>query len=373
MVLNNKILAKIIVVLLGIKTMLSTSRIYNGDFLENILLVASILFTIIFIIIGKYKIKEILIIALLGVIMTYTAIQCNNYSILMTYIVLVLCRELKISEFIRIDFYLKIILIIMQISYILLIMIINPRAIVFTYDNRFDFFTLHPNIFSMVFIGLVLDWIWLNYKRLNIKNMTFINIASICFYYFTKTDALIVIIILLDIFLGIKLIFNIGDLFVFLMSKYGIIGMVMAVAGVLYGYYREVDWVEDILRYWDVILSRRLSMIAYAFNTYNPTIFGQEFSGTTEYNVQYQVLGFNFDNLYMTLILGFGIIYIIMIMVSFWHLANMKIYRVNLFLMIFLLYGFVESQIILVYYIPTLVLVAGLIYKERKKELFEMA
>lgn len=373
MVLSKNKLAKIVVVLLGIKVMLSTSRIYNNDLLENVLLVASILFTIIFIIIGKYKIKEILVIALLGLIMTYTAIQCNNYSILMTYIVLVLCRELKISEFIRIDLRLKEILIIMQLIYVFVLYIINPREIVFTYDNRFDFFTIHPNTFSMVFIGLILDWIWLNYKKVNIKNMALINAVSICLYYFTKTDALIVIIILLDVFLGIKLTLNIGDLFVYLMSKYGITGMILAVAGVLYGYYKEVDWLENILRYLDVLLSRRLSMIAYAFKTYGPTIWGQEFSGTTEYNVQYQVLGFNFDNLYMTLILGFGIIYIIMIMFSFWHLANMKIYRVNLFLMIFLLYGFVESQIILVYYIPTLVLVAGLIYKERKKELLEIA
>lgn len=372
MVLNKNVLAKIVVILLGMRGILSTSRIYNNDILENVLLIISVFFTIVFIIIGKYKLKEIFIVALLGIIMIYTSIQCSNYSILITYIVLVMCRELKISEFIRIDFWLKIILIFMQIVYILLLVIINPRAIVFTYDNRFDFFTLHPNVFSMIFIGLVLDWIWLNYKRVNIKNMAFINVISLCLYYFTKTDAIIVIIILLDIFLGMKLTFNIGNLMVFLISKYGIIGMVLAVAGVLYGYYKEVDWVEDILRYLDVLLSRRLSMIAYAFNTYRPTILGQEFSSTTEYNFQYQVLGFNFDNLYMTLILGFGIFYLIMLMFSFWHLANMKIYKVNLFLMIFLLYGFVESQMVLVFYIPTLVLVSGLIYKERKKELLEI-
>lgn len=372
MVLNKNILAKIVIVLLGIKVMLSASQIYNNDTLENVLLIVSVFLTIIFIISVKYKIREILIITLLGMIMLYTAMKCNNYSILITYIVLIMCHELKISEFIRIGFRLKEVLIFMQIAYTLLLLVINPKAIIFTYDNRFGFFMKHPNVFSMVFIGLILDWIWLNYKRLNIKNMALINVASICVYYFTKTDALIVIIILLDVFLGMKLRFNIGDSIVFLVSKYGIIVMIMAVVGVLYGYYKEVDWAEDILGYFDVLLSRRLSMLAYAFNTYQPTLFGQVFSGASEYNVQYQVLGFNFDNLYMTLILGFGIFYLIMIMISFWCLANMKIYRVNLFLMIFLFYGFVESQMVLVYYISTLVLVAGLIYRERKKELLEI-
>lgn len=344
---------------MGVKALYSISQIMYLDIIDNILLILGMIFVVLSILYSKYKLRELFLIVIITAIMLYSSFRCHDYSLLLTYFSILMVKNIGLNKFFRLCFQLDLWFLVIHIGYSVIVKFFTINSISLS-NGRFSFFTSHPNIFSMVFLGCALCWIWLNFEIITFNQLLFWTIAMLFVFMFTKTDVLIALMLLLDV----SLIYRNKTQFraaIFKMSaQWGLVIILtfLLVARIIFSIAdnQNLYLLVFILNKLDLILSKRLSMIAFAMHEYNLTFFGQEFSASTEYSIQFQVLGYTLDNCFINLLLHYGAIYLFIIFISFWLLARKNEYKINLFITIFLLYGMVETQIVFVYYCPVLIL-----------------
>lgn len=95
----------------------------------------------------------------------------------------------------------------------------------------------------------------------------------------------------------------------------------------------------------DNLLSGRVILGTYAYDTWGLSMFGQNIDYSTPTNLVYNIAGFTFDNVYTYLMMQLGFIYIVIISVLFAILARRSNNKVNIFIILWGLYGIIETHV----------------------------
>lgn len=349
--------------ILIIKTLCGISKIFYNNIIDNILMVVGVGFAVMIMFKEKYTLKRFVFIFGLGIIIMASCYYSGVYSLGISYLVIALCANKNVEEFIRVLIKTQIAFLTFHVLYsAILILKGNIGMVYMNYSNgiRFSFAMTHPNVFSLLVVSILIEWIWLNSVQLNKQAYFACCIICVITYCFTKTDAVLIVIAFLILYSCannvklIQLIFNMSARVIFPMLSIFII--------ILSNIYKIANGKIGIFVKWlDVILSRRIAMAAFAAEMNPLRLFARQIKYYTgEYNFTYGLNGFNVDNVYLAFMYNYGLIYIILISIAFYILARKNDYRISFLIVLFSAYGFVESQVMLVTMFPCLLVIAFL-------------
>lgn len=351
--------------LIGMKELLPLSRIVSVTQLDNVLVVLIIILVFLTLLFNNYTKKLFFLIGLVSVIVLYSAIRCSDFSILLTVFSILMMKNKRLDEFFVLALRFNVVFLAIHILYSLYSLIFFPNRIVLTY-GRFSFFTVHPNVFSLVFLGAVMCYIWLYFDSISVVKLLLLNMSVLLVHAVTKTDALIVMIIFFNFAIMVRKLW-IQKIFKFV-AMYGTVLSVLFIGSIKLIFNSNLVKLKVLYYQLDLLLSRRLAMIAYSLSEYRITFFGQPYIASAEYSSQYDVIGYTLDNCFANLLIHYGAIYILIIIVAFYILGEKNDYKINVFIIAFIMYGMVESQILYVFCCPVLILIADLIYNNYKSE-----
>ena len=208
----------------------------------------------------------------------------------------------------------------------------------------FNFGFSHPNVAAAMLFNIMIMWIWLSYNELKPQIYLKLGIFSFVVYFFTGART-ILIVGLITIFLVMiskseKKWINEGLAFVS--------GWIVPVLSLAF-WYTTVNYKSSgsIIKIIDTFMTGRLKLGAYAYEHYGFTLFGQVVEKGTRfgYDALWNMSKFStFDNLYTKLMINNGIIWLVIIAVSFFCLSRRKNNITNCMIIIWAIYGISEGH-----------------------------
>lgn len=331
---------------LVIKTVLSASKIIPySDFMDTVLAAAGALCMILSIIMQQYKVKVLLIYAMLIGITAYNAIITGNNALAVTIITCLAIRKTDLKTYIRFIFKLQSTLVICHTIVAIIGSMIGTFNIVQNIGGitRYDFGTLHPNSFAALAFNLTIMWIWLNWDRIKARHIVFMICSSGILYYFCKTRTNFIAMLAV---IGFVFVCGVKHKFVRLVEEVAtviipLLSIAMGVAIILYANGNRIVLLLN------EVLNARISLGAYALAHYSFTLFGQNmaslYTGTT-WDPVWQLNGFTFDCIYTYMLVNQGIIWLILLTILFAKLAKRKNPKDNVAIIAWALYGVTEVQ-----------------------------
>ncbi len=207
-----------------------------------------------------------------------------------------------------------------------------------------DFGFSHPNVAAAMLFNIMIMWIWLSYDELKPQIYLKLGIFSFAVYFFTGART-ILIVGLITIFLVMiskseKKWINEGLAFVS--------GWIVPILSLAF-WYTTVNYQSSgsIIKIIDTFMTGRLKLGAYAYEHYGFTLFGQVVEKETRfgYDALWNMSKFStFDNLYTKLMINNGIIWLVIIAVSFFCLSRRKNNIMNCMIIIWAIYGISEGH-----------------------------
>lgn len=195
----------------------------------------------------------------------------------------------------------------------------------------------HPNTFSCLLTNVLLMWMWMNYDRLTPSHILMQILIALFFYSFTGTRTLLITIIL---FAALLCYVKVGKKDLHLMVRFLI---PIAVAGHLIAMMLYMNG-HPIALLLNKLLSTRIKLGAYWYTHRGISVFGQNLFGIKAiWDEVWQLAGeVTFDNIYTFLMINIGMIWLVVLGVCFYRVSFLKNAKVNLFLMMWALYGVTE-------------------------------
>lgn len=353
---RNLKISNLVLILLGLKVLYYTSTISYYSIIDQILLVCGCALGAVYIIVYyRMSLKTCFIIGIVSTILLISSVISKNASLMISWLTIIIIKDKPINEFIKLSFFMKVLFIITHLLYSLLIFFINPNSLLIQYSDgiRLSFFTSHPNVFSSIVMWTVMEWLWLKFDKIKFKDIITFIIITILTYACTKTDATIFICL---IFIALFVMYKCGYCNILCkISKWIMPFLMMITFGMVNLFNTTSINMLKIISFLDKVLSRRISASAYAKSIYNYTMFGQVMDlSSIGWSDTYQLSGIILDNLYISVAFRIGIIILILISISFYKLSNLNKGQLSIFIIMFCVYGLIETQGLIIYYCFTL-------------------
>lgn len=332
--------------LLVIKTVFSASKIIPySDFMDTFLAALGALCMILSIIMQQYRVKVLLIYAMLIGITAYNALITGNNALAGTIITCLAIRKTDLKTYIRFIFKLQSVLVICHTIIAIIGSMIGTFNIVQNIGGitRYDFGSLHPNSFAALAFNLMIMWIWLNWDKIKARHIIFMILGSGILYYFCKTRTNFIAMLAV---IGFVFVCGVKHKFVRLIGEIAtvIIPLLSVAMGVAIILYVTGNRIVLLL---NKVLNARISLGAYALAHYSFTLFGQNmaslYTGTT-WDPIWQLNGFTFDCIYTYMLINQGIIWLILLTILFAKLAKRNNPKDNVAIIAWALYGVTEVQ-----------------------------
>lgn len=351
--------------LLTLKSLYGFSLLYYNEIIDNILLIVALGFGVLTIFNKGYTVNQLFYYIVIGICLFVSCAMAGQWYLLITYVSILLIADTMIDSAIRVIYHTQLAFLIVNMMLSIPFYSINKDLVVTNYygDIRWHFMLNHPNVFSMVCTAITLEWLWLNWKSINLKKIVVCCILNFMCYHFTRTDVTLPLIIVSMIALidnkYLKKLYE-------LIAKYGIIVVTGISFFLTYIYSNNLGTISIFVKWLDVKLSRRIAILAMTMSMNRIHLFARGMNIFEGYNERFQTFGVKaIDNVYFTLIYNYGFIYIILLSVVFFLLARQHNDKMNMYLVVFVLYGFIEGQIVISVIFPTLLLASFLISKKR--------
>lgn len=238
-----------------------------------------------------------------------------------------------------------------------------PYLVNVKYSNniiRYDMFCGdHPNFAGRYWIFAVIAWFSLYYEKLNWRKWLVLFSLTGIVYYFIRSDALLLVLVIYILWVFRKRKTIIISLRFF--ARYGIAFMLLISCASLW--MKANPYLKEIYILLDLASTGRLTFTDIALHDNNVSLFGKEFiqgMQTANSQVLYYV-----DNAYIYALLFYGAIYILILAVMIYLAAPKMNYKSLICITIFLLYGLIENGIFDVVAIVPLILVAESLYMRK--------
>lgn len=352
--------------ILVVKTMFSASKIvpYN-ELADTILSVMGALSLIVSVIMQQYKIKTLLLYAMLIGITVYNAMVTGNNALAVTVIVCLAVRKTDLTNYIKFIFKIEGLLLICHTTIAVAGYLFGLFDIVQIIGgvSRYNFGMQHPNSFAALAFNLMIMAIWLRWDKIKMRHIVFVIFEASVLYIFCKTRTSFVAMMII---IGLVLICGVWHRSERFVEKiaYIIIPLLtvsMAVAVILYAKGNSVVLLLN------EVLNARISLGAYALAHYQFTLFGQNmttlYTGTT-WDPIWRLNAFTFDCIYTYMLINQGIVWLIILTVLFAKLAQRKNTKDNVAIVAWALYGVTEVQGLNCFSCMPIILLAKLFRKE---------
>lgn len=329
--------------LLVIKSLGGSSRILpiEQNF-DTILSLLGTLFFIMNILSAKYPLKTLLQYVAIVLLGMYTSMQVGNVSIFITIATILAIRKERFDEVIRFIYLCEVGFLFVHTLYMIVYALFFSTNVLFTLvngDMRFNFGFGHPNVAAIILVNLFFMWAWINYNNIRKKQLLAILLIEIATYLLTnsRTALLITIVFLLLLYFGKvvngkHLLTRIGASFLF-----PVLGVIMwlLVIGYLNGNLISIAINQ--------ILTSRIKLGAFAVDRFGYSLFGQDLSHfSMVWDSAWGLNTFTFDNIYTYTMVNVGIVWLVLCAILFSKLAWNKNVKVNIFIIVWALYGITE-------------------------------
>ena len=339
----------------------------NSVFLYTIYLISICILIILFLYEILYKNRKIKISILIFLIIVFilsiiSSICINNTIMLRTFLFICAFRNIKFDEFIKCDLIIRI-----SSAVILFILynldLTNPvnafRGDAFRYSFGFH----HPNKFGLCMMLICMEITYLYFKNPDKKNkwlvIIFLSIISFIVSYFADSRASFIMMIFCIVLLIINKkfwikIINLKFIKFFVKNLFLILTIVSFGLTILYKY--DIPVINGI----NELSSYRLYWGDKYLKNYNVNLFGNKLMLFEEEKIIDSKIYFTLDNNYVYFTLQCGIVFLI-VMIFLFKKTLKKLYETNkyesiVFLVLYIVYGFMESTLLKFYYNPFLLL-----------------
>lgn len=254
------------------------------------------------------------IIIIVSIVITYYSSQP---TIAITTLTILLSKDIEFKKIVKYDMYFKIYITLFTIIFSIIGIIENIKIIRYESGSiiiRNSFGFIHPNTLGTIILLIVIDYIYINYSKLNLKHCIIVCTLVFITKFFTDsrtglyiTIALIVIALLdKSSNLNRKIITKIASITV---PYIAILSVIVSI------YYNKSTIIQTI----DLVLTGRIRLGNIYLNMYPINLFGNFISfPTTSYNGEIITL----DNLYIRMLVNFGAIYFLGICFSYYKLGK---------------------------------------------------
>lgn len=325
------------------KVSLSISSIfYYNDTIDTVLSLTSLLLLISVILIQNYSSKAFIIYLAIGIISLYSVSKSGNNGFLITIITCLAIRQEKIDDIIKFIYNWELLFFIVQEILSILFHLFFNFQISGIIDGvmRYSFGFKHPNEFSIYLFNLIIMWVWLNFKKINIRYLLTLSAIGLVSFYFTRTRTNFV-----EICIVILLLFSYcvskekSHRLINIMAKFSVPVLSVVIMGLVTQYTKNIHIIQVI----DKLLSSRIRLGAYGYEHWGITFLGQNVSDKQIiWDPYWQLNAHTFDNIYSYLSVNQGIIWIVIISFLFYKLAKIKDVKINICLIAWALYGVTE-------------------------------
>jgi len=303
----------------------------------------------------RYTIKRLALTFTLCAVVGYSSYISVNNLFLYSFLLTIAVQDIDIERVIRVSFYTKIASIVFHVLIYIVVFITDQESINFVFRGgssgvpRHFFFMGHANTFSAFLLWSSIDYIFLNYKKLNVFHLAVIWIVNLSFYAFTFTNTALLLLGAVTVLVALdKLGKGVFDKMITVTAKYGYT-VFAALCAFLTAIYASLDGALRTM--WDAFdrfMTGRLWYGAYAFDFFGPTFFGRTLSGIPEkifWQNRWQDAFYTFDSHYLGNLYCYGIINLVLTGLALIILCRKMETREKIIIIAFSIYAISEAYV----------------------------
>lgn len=286
----------------------------------------------------------------IGAVCLFSYNKMNNYYLLATYFCMAASKNINLKYVLDYSFKVKTFLLSFHVIVYIFTLINDPSSIKYVYRDgvlRHSLFMSHANTFSMFLIWTIFEYLYVNYERLTLRSLIIIAAINTVLNYFTSsvTNTILWFLVMIAVLIN-KLYptWRMDSLRWFV--KYGF-AILSAFFSLITVFYRRLsgpfiifyDWLNDFF-------TGRLIYGAYMFEKFGATFFGQTLKlPKNDYWNGRWFNGIACDNSYLWHLVSFGTLYLILLSLLFFVVANKASKKDTIFLAAYILYGITEMYV----------------------------
>lgn len=311
---------------------------------------------------SKYTVNEVIISFLLCILGLGTYIVTKRQGVLLSIITIIGLKNISYEKVFKVAFGVRLILYILTISLAILGILENKKIIHWRdsagFFYRYSLGYSHPNLLHSTLFILVILFIYLFYKKLNIKLYSFIFLVNLLIYKFSVSRTGfygVIATILFTIFMK-----NSKGIFKYKIIKLVVPGCILFtfITAILY---EKVEFINIL----DRLLSGRIGYTSYFLNNYSMSLFGNNL-----------YLDDNLiDNSYIILLANYGIIIFVLYLISYNKIIKkyitLKMDKELIMIVCFSVYGITEGFLSNIFMNLSLVYIADIIFNTKSGKRLE--
>lgn len=332
--------------LMAVKTLLPYSSVIPfSDLVDNLLLVAALACFCMVLLFQGLNREEFLRSLLVGVGAVVTCLIIDDFSILITAIAVFSLRKYDIKRFVEVIFWVQLVFCLFHVVWAVFYAITvshEPYMLVSAERRRFTFGFVHPNMFAVLVLSLLMMWLWLYPSKR--YPMQLIGAAAIVVgvYLFINTRTF-----LITGLVGLGLLY-----WVYLKNPRSILRtlvrwVIPALAGSMLVLMLLFNAGSGIANLANKILNSRVHLGAYAFKELGISLLGQKvpFYDYIDPSVS-GLTTFTFDNIYSYLLVQGGVVWLVLLSLAYFRMSR-RVSSVDcVMLLIWAIYGMCENVIL---------------------------
>lgn len=318
----------------------------------------------------RFGCKDFFLFAGCGLFVLFTCYQIKQYDLLISFITIFLLRDENLDEYVRMIFKYQI---------IMMIAIFGAMSVYhFGYFEHIYWYRLldrtsfmacmsHPNILATCVISLMLMYVWLNFEDFTFNKYLALITVTVILFLLTDTRTTFI----LSLFFLSFMYWMRGERVKIIISKYLKFlfpSMGIAVFFLIKQYINGNAW----LLWLDSLVSGRIKLGSYAYYHSGiailPRMLEYARDGIVQWEQQWQLNAFAFDNLYSFIWIQLGVVWFVFISVFIHYLIKKTDYKCHCFIMLWIIYGFTEVQGLSCYRFFPLLLAVKIFDEIKEKE-----
>lgn len=284
----------------------------------------------------------------LGCISCICAFCSRDYTVLLTMLVICAFQQISIESFIREIFKIKCFFLWIHIVLYVIRLWLHPEVLTFNLREgmlRHTFGMNHANIFSMIITWMILEWTYIHYEKIKIRNLVAIQIMGFIVYGLTFSRTGLLVLTLAVFLSGIaKCNRNLDRIFI-VGGQWSYLILAMLSLLIMYFYFDVTGEIGRMLQKLNQILTGRLNMWATAYQLYGTSICGQIISenGKVSWDEVYRITQVIVDNTYVYLAVKCGGIFLGIFGGFFFWTAGKGSVKMALMILAFSVFNSMES------------------------------
>lgn len=308
-----------------------------------------------------YTKKQLIMIAVAGVLILYVSLICKEFVIMLSYLAIISMKGIDVRKVIKIALPIKVILVMIHI----IIYCINFENIAISYYTqdgivRHTLLLGHPNMTAGLLMWMIFEYIYLHYEKVNIGTyLTSIALAGII-YWLTQSRTMLIVFIIFIILLWIEKHYKNAQIFITVSRNLLFILSILVISlSIFYHYIPYSNKIDDAL-------SRRITLGKIAIDRYGISILPQkvDYTSVVQWENKYRT-NLVLDSLYTRSAVTYGLLILLILILTFHRKSKYITSQEALFIIMFAVTGITENYVLNAYICFPLLFLGKMIYEEK--------